>query len=152
MSYPRFSHGKKRALVPASGSVEGTSGGEAAAADDDEAKGAPLEMASSEGYHALLQLLRAKTPAELLKASSRLCAHVADSVAPTPGAGLASAIRKECNEILLSNGKEVDLAMVRSPTRTPCAWSAQDEAPCQPSQRHWPAQQIAIARGATVPT
>ena len=31
---------------------------------------------------------------------------------------MASAIRKECNEILLSNGKEVDLAMLlASPDR-----------------------------------
>ena len=77
-----------------------------------------VQLEGSEGYHALLQLLRAKTPAELLKASSRLCSHVADGKAETPGQGLASAIRKECNEILLSNGKEVDLAMLlASPDR-----------------------------------
>lgn len=104
-------------------------------------------------YHALLQLLRAKTPAELLRASSRLCSHVvsADSVAgggrddcqgtgkggavaapllpsagggwvnaPTPGssARLAEVLRRECNEILLSNGNEVDLAeLLASPGR-----------------------------------
>ena len=98
--------GKKRA---ADGSASADADGEGA--DED---GKNVEMASSEGYHALLQLLRAKTPAELLRASSRLCTHVADSAAPTPGAGIASAIRKECNEILDSNGKEVDLAMLLS--------------------------------------
>jgi len=111
-----------------------------------------MGMANSEGYHALLQLLRAKTPAELLRASSRLCSHVvsADDVgggvrdggpsmsrggaapplpssaggaratAPTPGsnARLAEVLRRECNEILLSNGNEVDLAeLLASPGR-----------------------------------
>ena len=77
----------------------------------------------SEGYQALLQLLRAKTPAELLRASSRLCTHVADkdnsSMVPTPGGKLAESIRRECNEILLSNGKEVDIgALLASPDRS----------------------------------
>lgn len=41
----------------------------------------------SEGYQALLQLLRAKTPAELLKASSRLCMHVTDEPAAASCSG-----------------------------------------------------------------
>ena len=153
----------KAAAAAAAGStgapeqLEGASNGEAAAAVNvpQLAEGlATFQVESSEGYNALLQLLRAKTPAELLKASSRLCAHVADTgdggggeggagaaggakeaneakeskkkaaapaavaPAPTPGARMAATIRKECNEILLSNGTCVDLeALLNSPGR-----------------------------------
>jgi len=90
-------------------------------------------LEESEGYQALLQLLRAKTPAELLRASSRLCMHVSDdsrdtlavaagSTAPTPAGmtpgsrTLAELIRKDCNDLLLSNGREVDLSALLSPS------------------------------------
>ena len=118
----------------------GGSNGKAGGEGEDGGDGSGgVKMESSEGYNALLQLLRAKTPAELLKASSRLCAHVAGEdqtaaaakgsgagassampppAAPTPGARLAETIRKECNEILLSNGTSVDLeALLASPGR-----------------------------------
>jgi len=92
-------------------------------------------MTESEGYHALLQLLRARTPADLLRASSRLCSHVVGSEgaatvvpAPTPlvGSGplsvsrgeVAEKLLSECNELLLSNGREVDLsALLSSPDK-----------------------------------
>ena len=76
----------------------------------------------SEGYCALLQLLRAKTPAELLRGGRRGCAHiVADkdsSMVPTAPGGKLESIRRECNEILLSNGKEVDTPLLASPDRS----------------------------------
>ena len=102
------------------GEGEGEGGG---AGSSSESKG----MTESEGYHALLQLLRARTPADLLRASSRLCSHVVGSEgaatvvpAPTPlvGSGplsvsrgeVAEKLLSECNELLLSNGREVDLS------------------------------------------
>jgi hypothetical protein len=133
---------KAAAAAEASG-VGGVNSGAKAAAETVAEGLASFQIESSEGYNALLQLLRAKTPAELLKASSRLCAHVADGgtvpagggaagssgaaaaaaaaasmAAPTPGARMAATIRKECNEILLSNGTCVDLeALLQSPGR-----------------------------------
>ena len=114
--------------------------------DGTEAKGPPLQ--ESEGYHALLQLLRARTPADLLRASSRLCSHVAgdgggkpreDATEPNaPSTGnaaaaasapsgppltggdrrLAELLRNECEDLLLYDGKEVDLeALLSSPDK-----------------------------------
>ena len=91
-------------------------------------------LQQSEGYHALLQILRARTPADLLSATSRLCSAVVEHVdggdtsldgarvvagpLSVGGGRLAELLRNECNELLLSNGKEVDLtALLESPGR-----------------------------------
>lgn len=78
--------------VPILGSGASPSSDDAAAMEPasesaEEPKNSSIE--ESEGYQALLQLLRAKTPAELLKASSRLCMHVTDepAAASLTGAG-----------------------------------------------------------------
>ncbi len=102
----------------------GTGGARPAGADASACGDGGVEggVDGSEGYQALLQLLRARTPAELLRASSRLCTHVTDEAGaagaaspaprlPTPGASaLAEVLRSECAELLLSNG-QIDLRL-----------------------------------------
>ena len=116
------------ATTTAPAKPEGMMGGSVDGSDDG------FGMQQSEGYHALLQILRARTPADLLSATSRLCSAVVEHVdggdTSLDGAGvvvgplsvgggrLAELLRNECNELLLSNGKEVDLtALLESPGR-----------------------------------
>ena len=124
-----------------------------------------LQPAASEGYQALLQLLRARTPADLLRASSRLCSHVVGDAAPASasasgasvkpgplssvsGGKLAEQLRAECNELLLSDGKEIDLAaLLESPGVNPadCEPARPRHIPtCMPS-RHGHAHALSVA-------
>jgi len=133
---------KGKELVPTSTSPVPVAVGAATNGEGSSSMGTNPSLESSEGYHALLQLLRAKTPADLLKASSRLCSHVADGSSGTPttgNAGLADVIRRECNEILLSNGKEVDLAvLLSSPERIIQLSTTAKRQKCDSSNSAWP--------------